>query len=333
MSHDPERPMAPSPALAPPAGSSPARGGEGATAAAGATAVTADTIGSQYGAPPVHVQLPVFEGPLDLLLHLIEKHELDVLDIPIAFVTEEYLRYLDLMRMLNLDVAAEYLLMAATLVHIKSKVLLPRAPEGQDEPADGEGQDPRAELVRRLLEYKKYKDAAEGLAGFARLGRDVFTRGEAGAERRPEPGVDLSIFDLIAALAEVLKKAKIDLSHEVAIERISVADRVREILEGLIRRGDLAFTDLFAHGTLTRYRLVVTFLAILEMARLKILKVTQIDRGGAIYLTSQVRTVEEGTARVGAAVAAGTLEPSVHDVDVDSASAALFDEGDGTRDG
>jgi segregation and condensation protein A len=283
-----------------------------------------ETIAGQYGSTPVQVQLPHFEGPLDLLLHLIEKHELNILDIPIAFITEEYLRYLDLMKLLDLDVAAEYLLMAATLTHIKSKELLPRPPLDQDDPADA-GADPRAELVRRLLEYKKYKDAAQGLAGFLRLGRDVFLRGESGAAARPEPGIDLSIFDLISALAEVLQKSKLDFSHEVETERISVRDRIREILDSIIHRGNIEFSELFAEGKLTRHRLVVTFLAILEMARLKILKVTQLDRGGPIYLTSQVSSVDEGASRIGTAATA--------ELDADAAGAGILYDDEPPPDG
>ena len=125
-----------------------------------------------------HIQLPSFEGPLDLLLHLIKKHELDILDLPIAFVTERYLEYLRVMRELDLDVAGEYLLMAATLAHIKSKMLLPQVPgEQQDDDEDGEPLDPRLELIRRLLEYQKYKNAAENLGSRAVAGRDVFGRG------------------------------------------------------------------------------------------------------------------------------------------------------------
>src|SRR5271165_2986589 len=132
------------------------------------------------GAPAWSVELPHFEGPLDLLLHLCQKHELDILQIPISFVTERYLQYLAVMQLMQLDVAAEYLVMAATLAHIKSKMLLPAPPPGQDDETESEEAiDPREALIRRLLEYQKYKDAGEQLAARGVAGRDVFPRGVA----------------------------------------------------------------------------------------------------------------------------------------------------------
>jgi len=140
------------------------------------------------------VALPTFEGPLDLLLHLIQKHELDILDIPIAFITEKYVEYIFMMEQVNIDIASEYLVMAATLAHIKSKMLLPTPPEGQDELPE-EMEDPRAELVRRLLEYQKYRLAAEQLGSRAVLGRDVFLRGTTEAvDEGPAPLAQASVF-------------------------------------------------------------------------------------------------------------------------------------------
>src|SRR5215468_3757662 len=134
------------------------------------------------------VALPAFEGPLDLLLHLIQKHELDILDIPVSFITEKYLEYITLMQELSIDIASEYLVMAATLAHIKSKSLLPTPPEGQDDELLEEELDPRQELIRRLLEYQKYKQAAFDLSERGSLGRDVFLRGtEAAVVEGPAP--------------------------------------------------------------------------------------------------------------------------------------------------
>src|SRR5688500_18779694 len=135
----------------------------------------------------LHVSLPAFEGPLDLLLHLVQKHELNILDLPIAFVTERYLAYLDLMKQLDLDVASEYLVMAATLAHIKSKLLLPAPPAGQDDAALLDEIDPRADLIRRLLEYQKYKAVAADLGARGVQGRDVFLRGAPAPEAEGPP--------------------------------------------------------------------------------------------------------------------------------------------------
>jgi segregation and condensation protein A len=140
------------------------------------------------GAAAWSLQLPHFEGPLDLLLHLCQKHELDILDIPISFVTEKYLAYLSLMQLMQLDVAAEYLVMAATLAHIKSKMLLPAPPPGQEDDEIAEDEiDPREALIHRLLEYQKYKDAGEQLAARGVAGRDVFLRGAPAAASPPWP--------------------------------------------------------------------------------------------------------------------------------------------------
>ena len=143
--------------------------------------------------PDFHISLPDFEGPLDLLLHLIRKHELDILDLPIAFVTERYLEYVTLMEKLDLDIASEYLVMAATLAHIKSKMLLPQEPDDQDDEEPEEEVDPRAELIRRLLEYQKYKVAAEQLGARPIPGRDVFGRGSEEAETLAREGIPFEV--------------------------------------------------------------------------------------------------------------------------------------------
>jgi segregation and condensation protein A len=228
------------------------------------------------------VSLPAFEGPLDLLLHLIQQHEIDILNIPVSFITEKYLSYLHLMRTLSIDVASEYLVMAATLVHIKSKMLLPSVPAGQeDDSILGEDEeDPRAELVRRLLEYQKYKAAAAELGERGTLGRDVFMRGAQEAE--PEglaPFESMGVFSLLDAFEKVLKRTKVKLDHEVVFDRISITDRIVELTEKLSERRSMRFEDLVLvtpdGSAPTRFDLVITFLAVLEMARLKLLKVYQ----------------------------------------------------------
>lgn len=228
------------------------------------------------------VALPSFEGPLDLLLHLIQQHELDILDIPVSFITTKYLEYLSLLRNLAIDLASEYLVMAATLVHIKSKMLLPAVPAGQEDDSilGQEEEDPRAELVRRLLEYQKYKAAAAELAERSTLGRDVFVRGSSEpVPEGPAPFAPLGMFSLLDAFEKVLKRANIKLDHEVVFDRISITERIVEITELLSVRRSMRFEDLLVAGAkervLTRFDLVITFLALLEMARLKLIDVYQ----------------------------------------------------------
>lgn len=234
------------------------------------------------------LELGSFEGPLDLLLHLIQSHELDILDLPIAFITEKYLEYLALMRELALDVVSEYLVMAATLAHIKSKMLLPAPPEGQDDEAPEDQLDPREELVRRLLEYQKYKAAAEELAGRGLAGRDVFTRGAPAEQAEGDaPLGGMTLFQLLDAFNRVLKRANAEFSREITAERITIQDRIQEILDLLKERRRVLFEELF-EGYLTTYDLVVTFLAMLEMGKQKLLRLFQTEPCAPIYLESCV---------------------------------------------
>ena len=220
------------------------------------------------------VVLPTFEGPLDLLLHLIEQHELDIRDIPIAFVAAKYVEYIKLMDELNIDVASEYLVMAATLTHIKSKMLLPVPPADQEDD-DEDALDPRAELVRRLLEYQKYKQAAEQLGGGDVLGRDVFARGlPAPSVEGPAPLAGLSLFKLLDAFQSVLSRATIKVDHQINLERFSITDRINQLVDLLQLHKKCTFEQLF-EGATSRADLIVTFLALLEMTRLRMTRLEQ----------------------------------------------------------
>jgi segregation and condensation protein A len=215
-----------------------------------------------------------FEGPLDLLLHLIQKDELDIFNIPIALITEQYLEYLQLMKDLNLDVAGEYLLMASTLLHIKSKMLLPKSSEEEEE----EEEDPRAELVRRLLEYQKYKQAAGELERRPMLDRDVFIRlisPERGEEPEEEK-IEVNLLGLIEAFRVVLERVKSETVHEVLLEPISVEDKIEEILTLLGRENrSMAFHRLFPEQA-SRRIVVITLLAILELVKMKRIRIFQL---------------------------------------------------------
>lgn len=244
------------------------------------------------------IKLDAFEGPLDLLLHLIQEHELDILDIPVSFITEKYLEYLKLMQNLSIEIASEYLVMAATLVHIKSKMLLPVAPTGQDDglPQEEE-EDPRAELIRRLLEYQKYKAAAAELGERGTLGRDVFPRGvEEEAAPGPASFAKVEVFGLLEAFEKVLKRAKVKIDHEVVFDRISITDRIVELTEKLQGRRAVRFEWLFLAGSRkdapTRFDLVITFLAMLEMCRMRLLRVYQTGPLAPIYLGLVEETAE-----------------------------------------
>jgi len=224
------------------------------------------------------VKLPVFEGPLDLLLHLTRMNEVEITDIPIATVCEQYLAYLDLMRELNIDVASEYLVMAATLAWIKSQMLLPLEAEEEGE----EGIDPRAELVRRLLDYQRFKEVAESLGERHRLGRDVFPALAAGPERPPEEEREIAadLTALLHALRDVLRSAPPSgAAHELFVEPITVRERMIAVMDRLDREEAIAFTDLLRDRgdapELTRGIVVATFLAILELARLGVLRLYQ----------------------------------------------------------
>ena len=235
------------------------------------------------------VHLDKFDGPLDLLLHLIRKNELDVCDIPIADITRQYLDYIKLMKDLNLEVAGDFLVMAATLLQIKSRMLLP-----VDEPEEGaeEEGDPRAELIRRLMEYQQYKEAGMVIGARALLGREVFTRTGPDpmlADARNEEGpLEVSLFDLVDAFRVLLARIPAEHFHDVAAaETFSIADCINEILSLLQERDTVQFDDL-VRDELTRERVIVTFLALLELCRLKLIRIFQNGPEGSIWFVPSV---------------------------------------------
>lgn len=242
---------------------------------------------SILGDLPVH--LTNFDGPLDLLLHLIKKHEVDIYDIPISLITSQYLEYLELMTELNLDTVGEFLVMAATLIHIKSRELLPRPDPTQDDPEE----DPREALIRRLLEHQKFKAAAELLhdreiARSAQWQRpDNVVNDVVGSA--PEPEVEIDLFSLMAAFRQVLERAKKRPKVMLPPEQMPIETRISQLLERLSETDACGFEDLF-EDVQTRSGMVVTFLALLEMIRLKLVRVFQQASFGAIrvYKRAQV---------------------------------------------
>jgi segregation and condensation protein A len=239
---------------------------------------------------PYQVRLASFEGPLDLLLHLIKKSEINIYEIPIALITQQYLDYLTMMKALNLAVAGEFLVMAATLVHIKSRMLLPD--EGEDTEEDGP--DPREELVQRLLEYRRYKEAAGQLNERERFWRDLHPRGLAPeAPVRPasdDPLADLTLFDLVDALQEVLARAPSAGLLEIEPENLTVKDRMNVILDRLEEKESLTFLALFEEQA-NRLVIIVTFLALLELTRLRLIRVFQGESFGPILITRTFESV------------------------------------------
>jgi len=270
----------------------------------------AEELAAERGVHAYRVQLDNFEGPLDLLLHLIQEHELDVMNIPIAFVTEKYLEYIVLMQELNIDIASEYLVMAATLIHIKSKLLLPPDPsQKEDEELEPE-EDPRLELVRRLLEYQKYKRAAEQLASRSIFGRDVFGRGLAAPQSESQaPLAPVGLFKLLDAFQGVLRRAKTVIDHEIHLDRLSISERINQLADVLRSRARVTFEDLF-EGQASRAELVVTFLALLEMTRLRMTRIAQDQALGPIFVELAVREDEvEAMAEAATQSMGGSMPP------------------------
>ena len=227
------------------------------------------------------IKLDILEGPLDLLLYLIKKNEIDIYNIPIALITDQYLQYMEIMRSLNLDLAGEYLVLASTLIYIKSRLLLPREENDdfEDEP------DPRAELVKQLLEYQSYKEAALCLDSRLLLERDVFKRSY-GINETDETGEDeteLNLFDLVKAFQKLVSRMDKQELLEINVERMSLSDRINEIMERLAQVQPLLFTDIIAEVA-DRRCVIYTLLAILELMKLRMVKAYQSGPFGVIRI-------------------------------------------------
>jgi len=238
------------------------------------------------------IKLPIFEGPLDLLLHLIKEHEINIYEIPIAFITKQYLEYIELLKNLNLEVAGEFLVMASTLIHIKSRTLLPKSEVSAD--MEEEGDDPREELVRKLLEYKKYKEAAGLLRDKEIAYKNVFTRkAESEIPDEDELLIEVSIFDLLSAFKNVVKNIKGSDTYEISVDEVSVTERINYIMEALGNSSYILFESLFSDMT-RKMELVATFLALLELIRLKLVKIQQTKRFGTIRIFKTVEETKNG---------------------------------------
>jgi segregation and condensation protein A len=240
------------------------------------------------------VKLESFEGPLDLLLFLIRKNEVNIYDIPIALITDQYLGYIELMQEMNLDIAGEFIVMASTLIHIKSRMLLPRPDPAQE---DGEpAEDPREALIRRLLEHQKYKAAAEllhereTLRGAQFLRPDARVAEAAGDEYEPELEVDL--FSLLAAFRGVLERASRRPQMVLPPDQVSIEDRIDQMLARLSETEACGFEELFSDGDGSRPFMIVTFLALLEMIRLKLIRVYQTGGFGPIRIYKRARPAD-----------------------------------------
>jgi segregation and condensation protein A len=255
------------------------------------------------------VRLINFEGPLDLLLHLIKKNEMNVYDIPISTVTQQYVDYLDLMQEMDLDVAGEFLVMAATLIHIKSRMLLPRVDPTQEDPEE----DPRDALVRRLVEHQRFKAAAELLHEKEIQRSAMWTRADGPVAdvvgTAPEPEIEVDLFSLMAAFRQVLERARARPRVLLPPEQIPIETRIEQLLERLSETEACGFEDLFA-DVQTRAGMIVTFLALLEMIRLKLVRVFQQASFTPIRVYKRARPegapVFEGAALTASATAADT---------------------------
>jgi segregation and condensation protein A len=224
----------------------------------------------------------IFEGPMDLLIHLIRKNEVDIYDIPVALITEQYLAYIEWLKMLNIDIVGDFLLMASTLAHIKSRMLLPSHGPDEDE------EDPRMEIVRPLSEYLQIKSAAEELANRNMLGDKIFTRRTNTKEfmEGDQELVQVGLFELIEAFQRILQKVSKDHTVDMTAETISVKDRMNVIIEVLEDKGTITFEEMFTQNP-QRVDIIVTFLALLELMKLNLIRVVQSAQSGTIRLFYQ----------------------------------------------
>jgi segregation and condensation protein A len=245
-------------------------------------AVTALPLDLYIPPDALEVFLEAFEGPLDLLLYLIRKQNIDILDIPVAEITRQYMGYVELMRSVRLELAAEYLVMAAMLAEIKSRMLLPRSAE-----VEQEEDDPRAELIRRLQEYERFKAAAEDLDELPRVGRDTHVPTLAAPlarARKLQP--DVSLEELLLAMAEVLRRADMFESHQVTREALSTRERMSEVLERLKGGAFIDFVELFRFEE-GRLGVVVTFMAVLELIKESLVELVQNEPFAAIHVRAR----------------------------------------------
>jgi len=234
--------------------------------------------------PPraLEVFLEAFEGPLDLLLYLIRRQNLDILDIDVSAITEQYMRYVELMDAMQFELAAEYLLMAAVLAEIKSRMLLPRSKEVEDDE-----EDPRAQLIRRLQEYERFKKAAEDIEALPRLERDTWIgSAEVPTIERERVDPDVDIRELVLALGEVLRRADMFESHHIQREALSTRERMSEVLERLAGRQFVPFVSLFSAAE-GRLGVVVTFLAVMELIKESLVEIVQTEQFGAIHVKAR----------------------------------------------
>lgn len=234
--------------------------------------------------PPdaLEVFLEAFEGPLDLLLYLIRKQNVDILDIPVAEITRQYMGYVELMKTVRLELAAEYLVMAAMLAEIKSRMLLPRA-----ETAEEEEDDPRAELIRRLQEYERFKAAAEDIDELSRVGRDVIVpRLDAPEARARKLLPDVILEEVLMSMAEVLRRSDLFESHQVSREALSTRERMSEVLERLRGAGFVPFVELFTAQE-GRLGVVVTFMAVLELVKEQLVELVQNEAFAPIHVRAR----------------------------------------------
>lgn len=249
--------------------------------------------GSEQTELPYQVRIENFEGPLDLLLHLIKKNEINIYDIPIAMIAQQYLSYIEAMKDLNLTVAGEFLVMAATLLQIKSKMLLPVEEHAED---DEDGPDPREELVRRLLEYKAFKEAARQLDTQERMWRDIYSRPAVSVEadlQSDDAMLDnIGLFDLVDALQTILDRNPGKKLLEIVPDNLTVRDRMTVILEALEGEESIGFEALF-DASCHRLMIIVTFLALLELIRLRTVRVYQAENFGPILVSRMFSLVPD----------------------------------------
>ncbi|MFO7706491.1 MAG: ScpA family protein [Halopseudomonas sp.] len=234
--------------------------------------------------PPeaLEVFLDAFEGPLDLLLYLIRKQNIDILDIPVADITKQYMGYIELMTVVRLELAAEYLVMAAMLAEIKSRLLLPRHQEDEDEEHD-----PRAELIRRLQEYERFKQAAEEIDGLSRVGRDLALASAAAPELESHRApVQVDLQELMLALNEVLRRADMFESHQVTREILSTRERMADVLERLRGQPFVPFVSLFSVSE-GKLGVVVTFMAVLELVKEQLIDLVQGEAFAPVYVKAR----------------------------------------------